>query len=122
MNSSNSPHLEYVELMLERTLGNRILAKTLFEKLFSTLPRQLDDLSNSLNKKDILKAKLVTHDLQGVVGNCGLINLEYYARKIDNYLSAKDIESAQKIFRILQEQIKSFIECGEKILAALEIP
>ncbi len=122
MNSSDSPHLEYVELMLERTLGNRELAKTLFEKLFFTLPNQLNDLSNSLNKKDIPNAKFVTHDIQGVVGNCGLINLEYYAQRIDNYLSAKDIKNAQKNFHILQEQIKVFIACGGKILAEFETP
>lgn len=119
MNNSNSPHLEYVELMLERTLGNKVLAKTLFEKLFITLPGQLDDLSDALNKKDISKAKKVAHDIQGVVGNCGLINLEFYAQKMDNYLSVKDLENAQKNYRILQEQIGEFIECEEKLLAAI---
>lgn len=120
--NSDSPHLEYVELMLERTLGNRILAKTLFEKLFIALPCQLEDLSETLNKQNFAKAKRVIHDIQGVVGNCGLINLEYYAQRIDAYLSVEDLENAQENFRILQEQTRCFIECGEEILVALEIP
>jgi len=118
----NSPHLEYVELMLEKTLGNRILAKILFEKLFITLPSQLEDLSETLDKQNFANAKRVIHDIQGVVGNCGLVNLEYYAQRIDNYLSVEDLESAQQNFRILQEQTRCFIECGEEILATLEMP
>jgi HPt (histidine-containing phosphotransfer) domain-containing protein len=120
MDRSNSPHLEYVELLLEKTLGDKVLAKTLFEKLFTTLPDQLEYLAITLSKKDISEAKQMTHDIQGVFGNCGLINLEYFAQKINTYLSVKDLQSARKYSRILQVQVSDFIACEEKILAALE--
>jgi hypothetical protein len=120
MDRSNSPHLEYIDLMLEKTLGNKVLALTLFEKLFITLPGQLDNLASTLSENDISKAKLITHDIQGIFGNCGLINLEYFSQKIDTYLSIKDLQSARKYFRILQVQISDFIACEEKILAALK--
>lgn len=121
MNSSNSPHLEYVELMLERTLDNKVLAKILFEKLFTIFPKQLEDLSNALNENEIGKASQIIHDIQGVVGNCGLINLEYYAQKINTYLSIENLKDAQNNFRILQDQTKILLDCEKEIFAALKI-
>lgn len=121
MKNSNSTHLEYVKLMLERTLENKVLARTLFEKLFTMLPKQLVDLSDALNGNEISKANQIIHDIQGVVGNCGLINLEYYAQKINTYLSIENLKDAQNNFRILQNQTSVLLDCEKKILATLKI-
>ncbi len=120
MNNSNSTHLEYVKLMLERTLDNKALARILFEKLFTILPKQLDDLFEALIENEISKANQIIHDIQGVVGNCGLINLEYYAQKIDTYLSIENLKDAQNNFRILQNQSKVLLDCEKEILATLK--
>jgi len=115
-----SPQVKYVELMLERTLNNKTLAKNLFEKLFSSLRIQLNDLSLSLRENDLEKAQFIAHDINGVVANCGLINLEYYAQVMNKFLSENDIINAQKFFQIFKQQADSMLDCQDDILSLLK--
>lgn len=119
--ASSDPHQIYVELILEKTLNNRALAKTLFEKLFDGLPAQVEDLSRLLNGNDTVNAQKIIHDIHGIVASCGLVNLEYYAGLVEKLLFDKNLVSAKKSFRILEEQIKIFLDYQEDILNVLDV-
>ena len=114
-NDSNL-HQTYIELLLEKTLNNRTLAKTLFEKLFNSLPTQIEELAGLLKNNELTQAQKLIHDIHGAVASCGLVNLEYQAGLIERYLFENNMERAQKSFQNLEQLVNNFLACQEAIL------
>ncbi len=117
-NTSNL-HQTYIELLLEKTLNNRALAKTLFEKIFATLPVQIDELAHLLNRNDISQAQQLIHDIHGTVASCGLVNLEYHAGLVERHLFENDLEKSYKSFQVLQQLVGNFLDCQDDIVSNL---
>jgi HPt (histidine-containing phosphotransfer) domain-containing protein len=118
-NDSNL-HQTYIELLLEKTLNNRALAKTLFEKLFTSLPIQIEELDRLLNNKEVSRAQKLIHDIHGAIASCGLVNIEYQAGLLEKNLSEDNLEKAQKNFQNLNQLVRKFVDCQEAILAGLQ--
>ncbi len=118
--SSSNLHQTYIELLLEKTLNNRVLAKTLFEKLFATLPTQIEELEGFLNKQNLSLAQKIAHDIHGTVASCGLVNLEYHANLVERHLFMNNLEQAQKSFLNLEQLVRKFLDCQNDILSSLQ--
>ncbi len=117
-NDSNL-HQTYIELLLEKTLNNRTLAKTLFEKLFTSLPIQIKELDHLLKNNELTQSQKLIHDIHGAVASCGLVNLEYQAGLIERYLFEDNLESAQNSFQNLEQLVNNFLDCQKAILASI---
>lgn len=108
--------------MLEKTINNKDLSITLFKKLFSDLPLQLDTIEAALQKNEVSTCLDAVHKLHGSASFCGLSDIQALAYNIEYFLAyhkpklafalvpdlRKEIErllaAAPEIFRYLQEQ------------------
>jgi two-component system, NarL family, sensor histidine kinase BarA len=102
----------YVMQMLEKTTFNKALAHTLFSKLFSELPTQIEDIKIALDKGAITQAQQITHKLHGSVSFCGFTDLQHTAYRLETSLLAENMIAAQEYFANLQQKIDAF--CAQK--------
>ncbi len=116
---SSNLHQTYIDLLLEKTLGNRELAKTLFEKLFASLPKQIEQLTGFLDNNQASQAQKLIHEIHGTVASCGLVNLEYHAGLVERHIFNGDLEKAQKGFQTLKQLMRNFLDCQNDILSNL---
>lgn len=112
--------LVYVEAMLARTMGNKLLAITLFKKLFSQLPQQMIEIEKAINQKQLVIVQEKLHKLQGSLDFCGFLELERFAKNLERVLFVDNIEAVDDALLLLAREIEQFRGLRNIILSKLE--
>ncbi len=111
--------LVYIEAMLERTMGDRLLAITLFKKLFLEFPRQIIEIEIAVEQSQIIVARKKLHKLQGSLSFCGFFELKSLAKNLEERLLNNDLDRVVEDLSVLVQEITLFNGLQEKILQQL---
>ena len=117
--TTDTEAIDYVTALLEKTSGNHLLATTLFNKLFTELPEQVQDITQAIKNKNIALAAQITHKLHGSVSFCGFSNLQQVAQSLEHSLLNQDLALADIHTTQLEEKIKDFLNLELSILSLL---
>lgn len=118
LHNNNIEIHDYVSALLERSSGNMILAKTIFNKLFIELPEQIILINQALKSNNIIDAQELTHKLHGSVSFCGFSDIQLLASNLEISFS-EDNDSIYKNFNLLNDKITTFIKLKDPILNQL---
>ena len=111
--------LVYVEAMLDRTMGNKSLAITLFKKLFLDLPQQVAEIELAIAEKQVVIALKKLHKLQGSLDFCGFLELKRFAKNLESVLSVDNLEKVNDELFLLAGEVERFGGLRDVILKAL---
>ena len=100
---------EYMQAILEKTGGNRDLAKTILNKLFVEFPQQVLIIENALKANDYKLAKKITHKLHGSVSLFEFLDIKEIAYALENSLSDNGALIDQH-FLALKKHINYFLD------------
>lgn len=117
MTSSNA--MSFVQDMLVKTMYNKELAKTLFEKLFSELPEQVTAIDKAMENQDFPMAIEVTHKLHGSASFCGLTDIKNPAEMLEICLRKHDLAPVENHFKTLRKQVDLFTAAEDEIMRIL---
>ena len=117
---NNFSAANYIEMMLEKTQGNKELAGILFNKLFEELPQQIGEISKAFERKDIALANEITHIVHGSVSFCGLNDMQQPAKFVELLLTENDLPNAYRYFNELELYVENFIKQQQQITTVLE--
>jgi len=112
--------LVYVKAMLARTMGNKALAITLFEKLSLELPQQILSIEQAIVQEQIYLAQKKLHQLQGSLSFCGFNRFVKIAQDLENTLEVDNSEERKNKLSRLSMEIEQFINLQEAIGKVLE--
>jgi two-component system sensor histidine kinase BarA len=108
--------ISYIKIMLNKTSGNRKLANTLFNKLFSELLEQSQTMGAALKANDLVVAKNIIHKLHGSVSFCGFTDIQEFAKVMEVSLDSNDPQLINSNFLSLKKKIVSFLTLKNDIL------
>ncbi|MCK5728881.1 MAG: Hpt domain-containing protein [Methylococcales bacterium] len=109
----------YIDAMLKRTIGNKKLAIRLFEKLFTEIPLEIDELQRAINANEIILAQKILHKLQGSFSFCGFLTLSVLSKQLEDTLFAKNLKKNKIFFELLKKETTNFNELKGDILEKL---
>lgn len=123
MQNANRPHAltasDYIRMVLEKTKNNRVLALTIFNKLFQELPQQLAGIEDLLNAGEYENARELTHKMHGSASFCGLTELQEPVKRLEQCLINKNYQTIADDLLQLRQKILKFTRYQESILADL---
>lgn len=105
--------------MLERSLNNKELTKTLFEKLFSELPQQVAAIGKAFESHEFQLAIDITHKLHGSASFCGLEDIRKPAEMLEICLQKLDLEPIEDHYNELGKQVDLFVTAEDEIMRIL---
>jgi len=111
----------YLKAIIEKTGGNRGLARMLMVKLTQELPEQLTDVEKALDNDDYYQAREITHKINGSAGFCGLLGIRNAASELETALiesSSNDI--LYHYFQAMGREIRAFLSKKTDFLVALD--
>lgn len=106
-------------IMLDKTSGDKDLAISLFNKLFSELKEQSDAIEHALDNKNHTLAEEITHKLHGSVSFCGFIEMQKAAETLEKNLMKKKLWLLNSNFLHLKSKIIEFNNLQKQILTFL---
>ncbi|MGX2040369.1 Hpt domain-containing protein [Methylocaldum sp. MU1018] len=110
----------YLEPIIEKTGGNRTLARMLMIKLSQELPEQLADVEKALGRDDYRQAREITHKINGSASFCGLLGIRNAASELETALMASSPKDALcRCFRAMGNEIRTFLSKKTDFVAAL---
>jgi len=109
----------YIKAMLIRTMGNKLLAITLFKKLFSELPQQMIEIEKAIDQKQLVIVQEKLHKLQGSLSFCGFSEFERFTKNLERVLSVDNLEKVGDELFLLAREIERFGGLRDIILKKL---
>lgn len=97
----------YASAILEKTGGNRELARLIAGKLFAELPQMLRQVAIALGEQDREAAQQAVHKLNGAAGFAGLDGIRHAAASLEAALGE---EADGEILEILRQDLAQAIE------------
>lgn len=113
-------YLKAVQNLLDNCRNNRQLVLTLYEKLFMSLPQQVEVIETSLNNGDYQAALNTTHSLVGSVKTCYLQPIEEASVCLEKSFMQGTPELIDHHFSALKQRMQLFLSKREIILWYLE--
>jgi len=111
--------LDYIQIILGKTINNRRLALTIFNKLFEEIPLQISGIKDALENKQYALAKEITHKLNGSASFCELTDIQKPANALESCLLNKNYEAINWHFLMLQQCTLNLTSHQNAILANL---
>ena len=111
--------LDYIQIILGKTINNRSLALTIFNKLFEEIPLQISGIKDALKNKRYALAREITHKLNGSVSFCGLTDIQKPANALENCLLNENYGAINRHFLMLQHRILNLTNHQKAILENL---
>lgn len=108
--NNHSEDFDYVSTLLQRTSGSTELAKTIFNKLFTELPAQSQQIELALKNNQLSLAQETTHKLHGSVSFCGFSEIQFLAQQLESSFPENDPQLIQANYNLLKNKIADFIK------------
>ena len=89
---------------LERVMGDKALAKDIFNEFLTELPKRIEEISNDLENRNLLEANRKAHTLKGSSANVGAIAIQEIAYRIEHSTSDEDLTQAVSLIPQLDKQ------------------
>lgn len=102
--------------LLERMMGDRVLAKSIAETFLSDIRDRIDMLKDRLNENDTHGAELLAHSMNGAASNMAAMKFQKVASRIEKASRINDIDSA---ISLLTELENRFMEAEKEIRRAI---
>jgi CheY-like chemotaxis protein len=110
----------YLQAIIEKTGGNRVLARILTIKLAQELPEQLTGVEKALENDDYLWAREITHKINGSASFCGLLGIRNAASELETALVASSSNQIlYSCFQAMRREIRAFLSKKTHLIAAL---
>lgn len=119
-NNDSSMALKYIQAIQNKTKNNQSLTLTIFKKLFTELPFQIEVIKDALDKQYYELAKETVHKLHGSVCFCDLEDLRKPAYTLENHLLNKNYIGIIKHCCELEKSILNFLRYQSAILSILQ--
>lgn len=104
------------EGLLDRLMGNEIMARRIAARFLSDIPQQLAALSNALHSADEKAARLAAHSIKGAAANIGGEELREIAWRMEQCGASGNLNAAAELlpslsdrFAALKPQLQEFI-------------
>lgn len=114
-----SGYLRSLQILLDNCRNNRKLAITIYEKLFDSLPQQIDMIEAALVNSDYRSALELTHKLNGAVKTCYLKPVEVVSDNLEKIFQQSQPELIDQQFLALKQSIGDFLQNRETIFEYL---
>jgi len=110
----------YLRAIIEKTGGNRVLARMLTLKLAQELPDQLIDVEKALDNDDYHRAREITHKINGSASFCGLLGIGNAASELETALIAMSSNDRRcHCFQAMEREIRAFLAKKTDLVTAL---
>jgi|GEM_PF-840930 len=113
-------YLWSLKTLLDNCRNNRKLAISLYEKLFDSLPQQIDSIETAFGNGDFRLAYDITHKLNGSVKTCFLKPVGETADCLKKIFNENKPELIEPHFLALKQRIGVLLQNREKIFEFLE--
>ena len=122
--SGSSPKVtpdSYVAAIVEKTGGNRRLARVIANKLFTELPECMGNTATALDALDRETARLTVHKINGSAGFSGLESIRQVAASLESALCKNThIEILGQLFDSLAQEVDLFMSLKNEILDIID--
>lgn len=98
--------------LMERMMGDGVLAKSIAEIFLSDIRNRIDMLKERLNANDIRGAELLAHGINGAAANMAASELQKVASRIEKASRTDDLITAVSLLTELENQ---FTEAEKEI-------
>jgi len=110
---SSSSAFDY-DGLLERLMGNEVLAKRVLTRFVEDTPQQLAALANAIQNADSKAAHLHAHSIKGAAANIGGVSMAATAKKLEDLGNSGDLSNAQTVYSELSSSFEHLRPLLEK--------
>lgn len=97
--------LEDAQEMLNRVDGNKELLEELVKMFFEDYPSDIENLKESMEKKDASTLAFVVHGLKGELGNMGMKSAYKIACELEKMVKENTLDEADAIIQKLEDEV-----------------
>jgi len=108
-----------VDELLQRAIGNKVLARNMANMFIDCIPIYLESIGNALAAGDSAMLAKTTHKLKGSAATIALSPLSATAFKMESLAKSGELESAEQLLPELEKQIKQAVDAVRNMLATL---
>ena len=92
--------------LMERMMGDRLLARSIAETFLSDIRNRIDMLKDRLNENDIRGAELLAHSINGAAANMAALKLQKVASRIEKASRTHNLKTAVSLLTELENRFK----------------
>ena len=90
-------------------MGDESLMRMIIGAAYKAIPKQLEELEDSIDFGDILSAGNIAHTIKGTTANIGADEMSEITRKIEMAAHAKDLPTLEMEMTALNEAFKRLV-------------
>jgi HPt (histidine-containing phosphotransfer) domain-containing protein len=108
--------------LMERVMGNQVLARRVAETFLNNMPRDLLALSTAVANSDIEAIVITAHSIKGAAANVSGVTVSSLAARLESLGRSGDVASAAAVLPQLQAEFQSLKPAIERFCAVAPVP